>query len=203
MPIGINTFDEGSRKRAMTLRHVSRCIWLGAVLAGSCAAWSAPAQAASCLDAVLVSRADVVFVGTLTAVSAAGDRATFAVVEVWGVGDLAPVVEVVGVPGLWEMPPAGSAAVRYLVLAEAVGSSLVVMVINEVCAAPRTSLAYRWDPSYAALRPATAHPPTSAPTGAGVPIQLLGAAAIMLVVGVVSTIAFRRPRTAGSEGGGR
>ena len=170
-----------------------RGIWLGVLLAGVCAAWAVPAQAATCgPDAPTLARADVAFVGTLTSANAVGDRATFAVAEVWGAVDLPAVVEVVGVPGRWAMPPPGTDALRYLVLAEVTSG---VLRDTGDCAGRHPSMSAIWDPSLAFLRPVTAHAPTSAEADAGIPAQLLGAAGLMLLVGLVSAIAFRRTRS--------
>jgi hypothetical protein len=46
----------------------------------------------------------------------------------------------------------------------------------------------------AAGRPATAHPPTTGTTDAGVPYQLLIVVGVALLIGAVSAFAFRRTR---------
>ena len=54
-----------------------------------------PDLGATCgINAQQVATAKVAFVGTLTAASAAGDFATFAVSEVWGPEDLPAVVQI-------------------------------------------------------------------------------------------------------------
>jgi hypothetical protein len=179
------TRDEADRSR--------RSIWLGVMLAAVCVAWAVPAQGATCgPDAPTLARADIVFIGTLTSANAVGDRATFAVVEVWGAAELPAVVEVVGVPGRWAMPPPGTEALRYLVLAEVVSGGLRD---TGDCAGRHPSMSTPWDPSLEFLRPATAHPPTNVKADASVPAQLLGAAGLILLVGLVSAIAFRRTRS--------
>jgi hypothetical protein len=125
----------------------------------------------------------IVFVGTLTNADNTSGRATFAVEEVWGGGDVPPVVEVAGSPGQWSRP---APAARYLVLAAVVGGTLDV--------SGECNRALPWDESMAAQRPATAHPPTSGTTDSGVPYQLLVVVGVVLVIGVVSAFAFRRTR---------
>jgi hypothetical protein len=161
-------------------------------LAGVLAAWAVPALAATCgVEAVTIGRADVVFVGTPTAVSAPGDRATFTVEEVWSGGDLPLTVEVSGEPGQWEMRPAGAQAPRYVVIAEASGDQLLV---TNQCDVPHPSVSVVWEPGFAAARPASAHPPVGAATGSGPPVQLLIALAVLALIGAISAIAFRRTR---------
>jgi hypothetical protein len=165
-------------------------------LAGLCAAIAQPAGAATCgMNEKQVANADVAFVGTMTAASTAGDRATFAVTEVWSARDLPAVVQVSSTAGQWSLAPPDAGAQQYLVLADAVDNALVVRF---ECDVARATLAFPWDPSYAAFRPATAHPPTGSDEAQGTfPVQFLliiGAAAL---IAAVSAFAFRRTRDRG------
>jgi hypothetical protein len=163
-----------------------RCrVAVGLVAATALVSLAPAARAATCGPAaVTIGAADVAFVGVMTTVDSAGTRATFAVEEVWK-GDAVPAaVEVSGPDGQqWTDPSAAGA--RYLVLAMVVGGRLRV---GTECNQP-----YLWDPSLAAARPATAHPPQSPAAGGDVPIPLLLIAGIVLLVAGVSAVAFRSP----------
>ena len=155
-----------------------------ALVAAICPVLLAPAaEAATCGPSEgTIAAADVAFVGTLAGPQDS-PQATFAVEEVWKGGNLAAVVQVAGVPGQWSD---SSAAGRYLVLATVVGSSLQV---GSEC-----NLAYLWDASMAAWRPAAAHAPTGAETEAGMPVELVVIVSIAALILIVSGLAFRRPR---------
>jgi hypothetical protein len=162
-------------------------------LAGLWAAIALPAGAATCgMNEKQVANADVVFVGTMTAASAAGDRATFAVTEVWSARDLPAVVQISSTAGQWSLAPPEAGAQQYLVLADAVENALVVRF---ECDVARATLAFPWDPSYAAFRPATAHPPTSGDESQGsFPIQFLVIIGAAALIAGASVLAFRRTR---------
>ena len=163
--------------------------WMGVALA-------VPVLGATCgITAQIVGNAKVAFVGTLTAASGAGDLATFTVTEVWGPEDLPAVVQITSTPGQWSTPPSGPGPQQFLVLADPVGGSLVVRF---ECDVAHATLAFPWDPSYAALRPATAHPPGIAESGDGVPAQLLFVIGVAGVLVLVSVLAFRRTRDPGA-----
>lgn len=159
-----------------------------ALASGAAMTLAAPALAATCGPvAVTIGAADVAFVGIMTVVDSAGTRATFAVEEVWKGGDLPANVEVTGPFGLqWTDPSAAGA--RYLVTANVVGGALQV--------GGECNQAYPWDPSIAAARPATAHPPQSPAPAGDVPIPLLLIVGSVLLLGIVSALAFRRTRRA-------
>jgi hypothetical protein len=125
-------------------------------------------------------------VGKLLSVSAAGDRATLAVDEVWSAGDLPAVAEVAGDPGQWSGLRDGT----YLVLASVNGDRL--QSAGRQCAFGF----FVMDAGWMALRPAIAHPPVTAPSDEsdGPPAQILMAAGAVLVIGLVSVYAFRRVR---------
>ena len=164
-------------------------------LAGLCAAVALPAGAATCgMNEKQVLNADVAFVGTMTAASATGDRATFAVTEVWSARDLPAVVQVSSTVGQWSVAP-DAGAQQFLVLADAVENTLVVRF---ECDVVHATLAFPWDPSYAAFRPASAHPPSLAESGGGVPVQLLFVIGLAAVLVLVSALAFRRTRDPGA-----
>lgn len=180
------------RRRSATRTAVAIGVaWMGVALA-------VPTLGATCgMTAQIVGNAKVAFVGTLTAASGAGDLATFAVTEVWGPEDLPAVVQITSTPGQWSTPPAGPGPQQFLVLADPVGGSLMVRF---ECDVAHATLAFPWDPSYAALRPATAHPPGIAESGDGVPAQLLFVIGIAAVLVLVSVLAFRRTRDPGAQG---
>jgi hypothetical protein len=167
-------------------------------LAGLCAAIALPAHAATCgMNEKQLANADVAFVGTMTAASAAGDRATFAVTEVWSARDLPAVVQISSTAGGWQLSP-DAGAQSFLVLADAVENALVVRF---ECDVAHATLAFPWDPSYAAFRPATAHPPGGSEESQGTfPVQFLiiiGAAAL---IAAASVFAFRRTRDPDGQG---
>ncbi len=173
----------------MTVLRSLRRIGGIALASGAAMTLAAPALAATSCGpvAVMIGAADVAFVGTMTVVDPAGARATFAVEEVWKGGDLPANVEVTHPFGLpWTDPSAAGA--RYLVIANVVGGALQV---EGGC-----NQAYPWDPSLAAARPSTAHPPQSPAPSGDVPLPLLLIAGSVLLLGVVSAIAFRRTRRA-------
>ena len=180
-------------------RGSATCPIIAIGLAGLCAAFALPARAATCgMNEKQVANADVAFVGTMTAASATGDRATFAVTEVWSARDLPAVVQITSTPGQWQLAPPDAGVQSYVVLADAVENSLVVRF---ECDVAKATLAFPWDPSYAAFRPATAHPPTGSDESHGTfPVQFLiiiGAAAL---IGLVSVFAFRRTRDPDAPG---
>ncbi|MEX1073095.1 MAG: hypothetical protein WED86_05290 [Chloroflexota bacterium] len=159
---------------------------VGLIAATSLLASLAPiALAATCGPApVTIGAADVAFVGVMTIVDSAGTRATFAVEEVWKGDEVPAAVEVSGSGGQqWTDPSAAGA--RYLVLATLTGIGLQV--------GSQCNQLYLWDPSLAAARPATAHPPQNSAAGGDVPIPLLLIAGIALLVAAVSAFAFRSP----------
>jgi len=162
-------------------------------LAGLLAAIGLPAGAATCgINERQVASAYVVFVGTMTAASATGDRATFAVSEVWSARDLPAVVQVSSTQGQWQLAPPDAGVQQYLVLADAVENTLVVRF---ECDVAHATLAFPWDPSYAAFRPATAHPPTSSEESQGtIPVQFLVIIGAAVVIAAASAFAFRRTR---------
>lgn len=154
-------------------------IWLGILSGVASATVATAAQAATCVPPT----SGVVFVGTLTRADNTTGIATFAVEDVWSGGDVPAVVEVAGSAGEWSGQPA---AARYLVLATVVGGRLDV--------SGECTYALAWDPSMAAGRPASAHPPGTGTTDSGVPYQLLVVVGVALLIGVVSAFAFRRTR---------
>ena len=167
-------------------------------LAGLCAAVALPAGAATCgMNEKQVLNADVAFVGTMTAASATGDRATFAVTEVWSARDLPAVVQVSSTVGQWSVAP-DAGAQQFLVLADAVENTLVVRF---ECDVVHATLAFPWDPSYAAFRPATAHPPTSSEESQGTfPVQFLVIIGAAALIAAASALAFRRTRDPDGQG---
>lgn len=174
------------------LRSASRSgsIALTLVAAASLAAHVPAARAATCPPiAVAMGAADVVFVGTLTATDSLGERASFAVEEVWKGQDVPAAVEVRGFHGQWEGTGALTGT-RYLMLATVVGSSLQG---GDGCNGP-----YLWDGSMAALRPDTAHPPESPPTSEGVPLALILVAGVVALLVGISLVAFRPTREPGA-----
>jgi hypothetical protein len=168
-------------------------------LAGLCTAIALPVGAATCgMNERQVANADVVFVGTMTAASAAGDRATFAVTEVWSARDLPAVVQITSTPGQWQLSPPDAGAQSYLVLADAVENALVVRF---ECDVAQATLAFPWDPSYAAFRPATAHPPGGGEESQGTgPVQVLIIVGAAALIALASVFAFRRTRDPGGQG---
>jgi hypothetical protein len=121
----------------------------------------------------------------LLSLSTAGDRATFAVDEVWSAGSLAAIAEVNGDPGQWTGLRDGT----YLVLASRNGDRL--QSAGQQCPFGVFVL----DAGWKALRPAIAHPPDAAPAEpGGPPLPILLAAGAMIVIGLISMYAFRRPR---------
>ena len=158
----------------------------GATVAGVVASVClvAPMGAATCGPAPgIIATASVVFVGTLTAVDAAGSQGTFAVEEVWKGDDVPSEVTVSGSAGQW-LPRVP--ATRYLVLAKAIGGTL--RADGGEC-----HQAYPWDDSMAVHRPATAHPPLGASADAGVeiPFEVLLFGGIVLLVAGISFLAFK------------
>ncbi len=146
----------------------------------------AQGQGATCVsDPASVAAADMAFIGNLTGVNPAGDQATLAVEEVWSAGDLPAVVVVTGSPGQWS----GATATRYLVLATVVAGSLHVGV-------GECDIAVPWDASYAAIRPASSHPPQAASEQGGLPVPLLVIAGAAALIGAISLVAFRPSRAA-------
>ena len=168
-------------------------------LAGLCAAIALPMRAATCgMNEKQVANADVAFVGTMTAASATGDRATFAVTEVWSARDLPAVVQISSTAGGWAMSPPDAGAQQYLVLADAIENALVVRF---ECDVAHATLAFPWDPSYAAFRPATAHPPTASEESQGTfPVQFLVIIGAAALIAAASALAFRRTRDPGGQG---
>jgi hypothetical protein len=176
----------------------------GAIVATAfLAAVPSSAVAATCgLASITLDLADVVFVGTMTAAAASEMQATFTVDEVWK-GEIPAAVDVGGPAGQQWVNQSMTGA-KYLVLATVAGGGLRV---GEGC-----NWLYPWDPSMAASRPATAHPPqgnesaeTGGPSpeaqssggGGGAwpePLYLIGVA--VLLVGA-SAFAFRRTRVPG------
>ena len=141
----------------------------------------------------VVARADVAFVGNLTSMSPDGDRATFAVIEVWSSRDLPAAVTVFGPPDQWALgPPTAGPQPQFLVLAEAVGDTFVVK--NQCDEVRRPSFAVPFNPPWAELRPARARPPTSDNGRSGVPAELLVVVGGIVVIGFGSAVAFRRTR---------
>ena len=164
-----------------------------AVLAGLVAlAWlglAQPTLAACSLTAEAVAAAPIAFVGTLTDVSADGAQAIFEVEDVWRGLDLSAGVsspEVVASPGRFQMPPAGTPAIRFLVLAHTVDGMLRT---GDEC----RLFPFPWDASYAAFRPRAAPPSATGdaePAGIPGPVLMpIVAAAVMVVIGF---FAFRR-----------
>jgi hypothetical protein len=168
-------------------------------LAGLCADVSQPVCAATCgMNEKQVANADVVFVGTMTAASSTGDRATFVVSEVWSARDLPAVVQVSSTAGQWSLAPPDAGAQQYVVLADAVDNSLVVRF---ECDVAQATLAFPWDPSYAAFRPATAHPPTESAEPQGMfPVQFLVIIGAAALIAAASALAFRRTRDPDAQG---
>lgn len=166
-------------------------------LAGLCAAIALPVRAATCgMNENLVANADVAFVGTMTALSATGDRATFAVTEVWSARDLPPVVQISTTAGEWAMSPPDAGVQSFLVLADVVENTLVMRF---ECDVAHATLAFPWDPSYAAFRPGTAHPPGgSAESQGNFPIQFLVIIGAAALIAAASAVAFRRTRDPGA-----
>lgn len=166
-------------------------------LASLCVAIALPARAATCgMNEKLVANASVAFVGTMTAVSATGDRATFAVTEVWSARDLPAVVQISTTAGGWAMSPPDAGVQSFLVLADAVENTLVVRF---ECDVAQATLAFPWDPSYAAFRPATAHPPSGGAESQGTfPVQFLVIIGAAALIAAASAIAFRRTRDPGA-----
>jgi hypothetical protein len=141
----------------------------------------------------VLARADGAFVGNLTSMSPDGDRAIFAVVEVWSSRDLPEWVTVFGPPDQWALaPPTTNHQPQFLVLAEAVGDTLVVK--NQCDEVREPSFAVPFDPSWAEFRPAGARPPTSDNGASKRPAGLLVLVGAILVIGFASTVAFRRTR---------
>ena len=168
-----------------------------ALASGAAVTLAAPALAACSLTAEGIAAADVAFVGRLTDVSADGAQAIFEIEDVWrgpglSIGASSPVV-FGHTPGLFQMPPAGAPAVRYLVLARTVGGQLRT---GEDC---RSAFPFPWDASYAAFRPVDASlaPTLEGTPGEGVPGPLLGLMAIAAVIGGVGWLAFRSQRPRG------
>ena len=159
-------------------------LWAATLVAAS------SVRAATCFsDPAVIGAVDVAFVGTLSSVTATGDQATLAVDDVWSSGDLPAVVVVSSATEQWS----GASAGRYLVLASVVDGS--IQLTDQEC-----NVALPWDESFAALRPATAHAPIASTEKGGPPVQLLLAAGAMLVIGIASLIAFRRPRAPADRG---
>lgn len=161
----------------------------GGVLALCALALAAPVVRAACgLTAISVAAADVVFVGQLTGVRDTG-VATFEIEDVWERDGLTLAVgesvEVDTLVGMLEMPPPGSEAFRYVVLASLFGARLQSGLTD--CA----NFPFPWDASYAAFRPVDAPlPPTQDGSGVQGPVLvLIGAGAL---VAVVAVLAFRR-----------
>jgi hypothetical protein len=145
-----------------------------------------PGRAATCVsDPASIAQADVAFVGRLTSLNPAGDQATLAVEEVWSTGDLAPVVVLNGSTGWASVEDS-----RYLVLATVVAGSLRI-------GEGECDVALPWDPSYANLRPATAHSPQTASRDGGLPMEILIPIGVAVLVVAVSAFAFRRTRGPG------
>jgi hypothetical protein len=137
-------------------------------------------------SAATLARVDVAFVGTLTAVRLDGSVATFEIEEVWRGDELpaaGPSPEVFSALGMFEMPPAGVPAVRFLVLARHEDGHLRT---GDDCDA----YPFPWDPAYAAVRPADAR--SAAPAAVGVPWQLLAVLGASGLIVAVSVLAFRR-----------
>jgi len=145
---------------------------------------AAPTSAATCGPSeATIAGAGVAFVGTLTFADPTGNRGTFAVEEVWK-GNVPAVAEVTGATGQWTDP--SQVGFRFLVLAAASGNGYLV---GNGCNVP-----YLWDVSMIAVRPASAHAPSSPAPGAGLPAPLLILGGVTLLVVLVSAYAFRSTR---------
>jgi len=149
-----------------------------------------PAQAACGLTDESVAKAQVVFVGLLAEVSADGHTATFQVEEVWRGSELVVgkgvAVDTTNALQRLELPPAGVSPSDYVVLANTVDGQLHTGDSCEIFPFP-------WDASYAAFRSADAPPAAkSAGADAGVPAAVVVVVAGVLVLAVVSAVAFRR-----------
>jgi len=146
-----------------------------------------PAQAACGLTAESVARAEVAFVGTLTAVSADGAIGTFEIEDVWRSAEigLAGTVEVAASPGTFQLPPANVPAFRYLVLAHSFGGTLSTGDSCELFPFP-------WDDSYAVFKPTVVSTPPAPAEGGGPPGAVLLAAGAVVLLGLVGVLAFRR-----------
>lgn len=120
--------------------------------AGACATRPTPAQA--------MASAQIVFVGTVTAISETGQTATFTVEEIWKGPNLASQVTVYGAAPVASGEPVDAqtwtVGTRYLVFPNA---TLNGNLVADACTA--TSV---YESSLDALRPADAHPPLGEPT---------------------------------------
>lgn len=163
---------------------------VGSVLAGCVLLTAATTlRAATCVsDPGVIARAEVAFVGQLTAVGPAGDQATLVVEEVWSAGSLPRVVVVNSAAGGWS----GATESTYLVLAKVVDGSLLI-------GRGECDVAYPWDASYANLRPATAHPPQGDgnTVSAELPAEMLVLIGVAVALIAISAFAFRRTRAPG------
>ena len=151
---------------------------------------AAPALAACGVTAEAVAKAEVVFVGLLTEVSADGNNATFNVEEIWRGSGLvvgkAVVIDTTNSLQRLELPPPGAPPSSYLVLADTVDGQLHTGDSCEIFPFP-------WDASYAAFRPAGAPSTGDSPTaGVDIPGAVVAVGAALLVLAVVGVVAFRR-----------
>jgi hypothetical protein len=168
---------------------------LGAGIAAAALAfapWLTGQAFAACgLTPEAVASAEVVFVGTLSSVSADGTSATFLVEEIWKGGGLVAgepaTIDTTNALQSLSPPPPGAGPSRYLVLASDVGGQLRS---GSSC----NLFHYPWDASYAAFRPADAPPASDSETdaGGGIPAAVAGVAAAAALLIVVSFISFRR-----------
>lgn len=170
-----------------------RLLWTSlAAVAMTLAPWLAGRAMGACgLTEEAVARAQVVFVGTLSSVSADGTSATFLVEDIWkGSGLVAGAPATIDTTGALQslsLPPPGVRLPRYIVLAKTVDGRLHSGSSCELFHFP-------WDASYASFRPAAAPSPGSSEGDAsgGVPAHVVGVAAAAALLIVVSFIAFRR-----------
>ena len=173
-PAGVRVLKVGARSAALGV----------VMMVASVASVRADCQPVESVEAALES-AEVAFLGTAVAVSEARSSATFRVEETWA-GTVGPSVEVFGLNGgrgMSEDDRTWQAGQRYLVIPYVIGGQLA----DHICSGTRP-----WANELAALRPPGAIAVEPAATPAAPPWPVLIAVAIVLVVGLVGLLAFRR-----------
>ncbi|MEX0625943.1 MAG: hypothetical protein WD402_05320 [Chloroflexota bacterium] len=151
--------------------------------------------AASCAPPVPIDQAlrdaDSVFVGTVVGLENAGRTASFAVDEVWRGPDLPARAMVNGGPdgnAITGVDRSWEANGKYLVFASVVNAELT----DNACS--NTQI---WSGDLAALRPSDARPPadsTDSGTAGGLPGRLLLVIGMLVTIGLVSVLVFRKAR---------